>query len=62
VAGNRHQVIVIGVLVCFQAASLVARAQLGTLRVQVRAEDKPIEKANVLVVGTVQQTDALGTL
>ena len=33
----------------------------GHVRVQVRAEDKPVEKAEVLVAGAVQQTDASGT-
>ena len=57
-----RQVIVIGVLVCLQSASLVAQNQSGTLRVQVRADDKPVEKAEVLVGGgVVQQTDASGT-
>jgi outer membrane receptor for ferrienterochelin and colicins len=57
----RQQAIVIGVLVCLQAAPLVAQSQSGTLRVQVRAEDKPVEKAEVLVAGALQQTDASGT-
>jgi outer membrane receptor for ferrienterochelin and colicins len=56
-----RQVIVIGVLGCLQAASLAAQDQSGTLRVQVRAEDKPVDKAEVLVAGSGQQTDASGT-
>ena len=57
----RQQLMVVGVVVCFQAVSLVAQNQPGTIRVQVRAEDKPVEKAEVLVAGAVQQTDASGT-
>jgi outer membrane receptor for ferrienterochelin and colicins len=57
----RQQAIVIGVLVCLQPAPLAAQTQSGTLRVQVRAEDKPAEKAEVLAAGAVQQTDASGT-
>ena len=56
-----RQVIAIGVFVCLQSALLMAQSQSGTLRVQVRADDKPIEKADVRVGGMVQQTDASGT-
>jgi outer membrane receptor for ferrienterochelin and colicins len=58
----RQQLMVVGVVVCFQAVSLVAQNQPGTIRVQVRAEDKPVEKAEVLVAGAVQQTDVSGTV
>jgi outer membrane receptor for ferrienterochelin and colicins len=57
----RQQLMVVGVIVCLQAVSLVAQNQSGTIRVQVRAEDKPVEKAEVLVAGAVHQTDASGT-
>jgi outer membrane receptor for ferrienterochelin and colicins len=56
----RQSVIMIVAFVWLQAVSLVAQNQTGTLRVQVRAEDKPVEKAEVLVAGAVQQTDASG--
>src|SRR4030095_6859232 len=56
-----RQQLMVGVIVCLQAVSLVAQNQLGAIRVQVRAEDKPVEKAEVLVAGAVQQTDASGT-
>jgi outer membrane receptor for ferrienterochelin and colicins len=57
----RQSVIVVGIIVCLQAASLLAQNQSGTLRVQVRAEDKPVDKAEVLVAGVAHQTDASGT-
>src|SRR5262245_34531823 len=38
------------------------QSQTGTVRVLVRAEDKPVEKAEVLAAGVTQQTDASGTL
>jgi outer membrane receptor for ferrienterochelin and colicins len=56
-----RQLIVVSALVCFQAISLVGQNQTGTLRVQVHAEDKPAEKATVLVAGATQETDASGT-
>jgi iron complex outermembrane receptor protein len=52
---------VVSVILCFQTTSLVAQNPSGTLIVQVRAEDKPVEKAEVLVAGAVHQTDASGT-
>jgi iron complex outermembrane receptor protein len=58
----RPSIIVIGVIVCLQAVSLAAQDQSGTLRIQVRAEDKPVEKAEVLVSGGAHQTDATGTV
>jgi iron complex outermembrane receptor protein len=57
----RQQVIVIVVFVCLQAAPVVAQDQSGTIRVQVRAENKPVEKAEVLVAGAVHHTDATGS-
>jgi outer membrane receptor for ferrienterochelin and colicins len=56
-----RQQLMVGVIVCLQAVSLVAQNQSGTIRVQVRAQDKPVEKAEVLVAGAVQRTDASGT-
>jgi outer membrane receptor for ferrienterochelin and colicins len=57
----RPQVIVVIVIVCLQAATVVAQNQPGTIRVQVRAEDKPVENAEVLVAGAVHKTDASGS-
>lgn len=57
----RQQFIVVGVIVCLQAASLIAQNQSATIRVQVRAEGKPVEMAEVLAAGTVRHTDASGT-
>jgi outer membrane receptor for ferrienterochelin and colicins len=55
-----RQLIVVSVLVCLQAVSLVGQNQVGAVRVQVRAEGKPVEKAEVLVAGATQQTDGAG--
>jgi iron complex outermembrane receptor protein len=57
----RQCIIVVGIIMCLSAVSLVGQEQSGTLRVQVRAEGQPIEKAEVLVTGATQQTDASGT-
>src|SRR5688572_14604185 len=48
------------VLVLFHG-SLVAQSQTGTIRVQVRAAEQPVEGAEVVVVGTTYRTDATGT-
>ena len=48
-------------LVCLHAASAIAQNQFGDVRVQVRAQEKPVEKAVVLTAGIAQQTDASGT-
>jgi iron complex outermembrane receptor protein len=56
----RQQLTVMVVFVCLQAAPVVAQNQSGTIRVQVRAEDGPVEKAEVLAAGTVRHTDASG--
>jgi iron complex outermembrane receptor protein len=50
----------IGVLVLCQFP-IAAQGQTGTLRVQVRAAQKPIEGAEVVVAGTSIRTDASGT-
>jgi outer membrane receptor for ferrienterochelin and colicins len=47
-------------IVCLQTASLVAQNQSGSIRVQVVAEDKPLEKAQVLVFAVAYPTDASG--
>ncbi|HEY9466007.1 MAG TPA: hypothetical protein VIR54_23090, partial [Vicinamibacterales bacterium] len=47
-------------IVCLLATSLAAHGQWGTIRVQVRAEEKPVEQAEVVVGGASQYTDATG--
>ena len=47
-------------IVCLLAASLAAQGQWGTILVQVRAEEKPVEKAEVVVGGARQYTDSTG--
>jgi iron complex outermembrane receptor protein len=56
-----RQSLVVGLIVCLQAISLGAQGQPGTVRVQVRAEDRPVENAQVFVAGVAHQTDASGT-
>jgi len=57
----RLLVLTIPVLVCYATAAIGAQNQAATLRVQVRASDKPIEDAEVVVAGTTHRTDAAGT-
>ena len=57
----RLLVLVMSVLVCCRAATLTAQNQTATVRVQVRAADKPIEDAEVVVAGTTHRTDSTGT-
>ena len=62
--------LVIHVIVCLWATAVAAgpkgpalraaQSQLGTIRVQVHADDKPVEKAEVVVGGARQYTDASG--
>src|SRR5262245_50455545 len=56
----RQQLMVVGAVVSFQAATLIAQSQLGTIRLLVRALDKPVDKAEVLVAGARRETDASG--
>ena len=49
------------VLVCFSPTMMGAQNQSGTIRVQVRAAEKPVEDAEVVVAGTTHRTDATGT-
>jgi outer membrane receptor for ferrienterochelin and colicins len=49
------------VLLCFTAATLGAQNQTATVRVQVRASEKPVEGAEVVVAGTTHRTDASGS-
>jgi outer membrane receptor for ferrienterochelin and colicins len=58
----RQQFLIVGVVMCLQAATHVAQSHSGTLRVRVHAADKPIEKAEVLVAGVAHQTDASGVI
>jgi iron complex outermembrane receptor protein len=58
----RQSVIVVGIIVCLQSVSLVAQSQPSELRVQVLAEGKPVEKAEVFVAGATHQTDVTGTV
>jgi iron complex outermembrane receptor protein len=55
-----RQVIVVGALVSLQALTPVAQGTTGTVRVQVRADGKPVETAEVVVAGAAHQTDASG--
>ena len=52
---------VLVVLVCYPAATTGAQNQTATVRIQVRATEKPVQDAEVVVAGTVQRTDADGT-
>ena len=55
----RSLMFAMGVLVLCQF-SIVAQGQTGTVRVHVRAAQKPIEDAEVVVAGTSHRTDAAG--
>ena len=57
----RLLVLVMSVLVCCRAATITAQNQTATVRVHVRAADKPVEGAEVVVAGTTHRTDAAGT-
>jgi outer membrane receptor for ferrienterochelin and colicins len=52
--------IAIFVFVCFHAAGLSAQSQSGTLRIQVRAAEKPVVDAEVIVAGVTHRTDSSG--
>ncbi len=49
------------VLVCALASTVTAQNQTGTVRIEVRAADQPIEDAEVVVAGATYRTDASGT-
>ena len=57
----RSLVLVMSVLVCCRAPTITAQIQMATVRVHVRAADKPVEGAEVVVAGTTHRTDAAGT-
>jgi outer membrane receptor for ferrienterochelin and colicins len=58
----RSLVLTITVLVCCLPASIEAQSQTATVRVQVRASEKPIEDAEVVVASATHRTDAAGTV
>jgi outer membrane receptor for ferrienterochelin and colicins len=55
----RFLMFALGVLVCCQF-TLAAQGQTGTVRVQVRAAQKPLEDAEVILAGVGHRTDASG--
>src|SRR3954468_19257241 len=57
----RLLVLTVIVLACSLTATISAQNQSATIRVQVRASDKPVEDAEVIVAGTTLRTDATGT-
>jgi hypothetical protein len=57
----RSLLLMIGVLVCYPALTFRAQNQTATVRVQVRASEKPVEDAEVVVAGTTHRTDAGGS-
>jgi len=56
----RSLVLVMSVLVCCRA-TITAQNQTATVRVHVRADDKPVEGAEVVVAGATHPTDSTGT-
>jgi len=57
----RSLVLAMSVLVSLQASIFAAQNQTGTIRVQVRAAQKPVENAEVVVAGATYRTDSTGT-
>ena len=57
----RSLMLIIAVLVSYPTATIGAQNQTVTVRVQVRASEKPVEDAEVVVAGTTHRTDAAGT-
>ena len=57
----RSVVLMISVLVSYPTATIGDQSQTATVRIQVRAADKPVEDAEVVVAGRTQQTGADGT-
>jgi hypothetical protein len=57
----RSLMLMISVLFCDPTATIGAHNQTATVRVQVRASEKPVEDAEVVVAGTTHRTDAAGT-
>ena len=56
-----REFLIISVLVCLHA-TLAAQSQTATIRVLVRAADKPVVAAEVRVAGATHQTDASGSV
>jgi hypothetical protein len=56
----RFMVLTITLLVCFLPAAIGAESQTATVRVQVRAGEKPVENAEVVVAGATHRTDVAG--
>ena len=48
-------------LVCSSTGTIGAQSQTATVRVQVRAAEKPVEGAEIVVAGATHRTDAAGT-
>jgi outer membrane receptor for ferrienterochelin and colicins len=57
----RLLVLTMAALIGFSPTAIGAQNQTATVRVQVRASEKPVEDAEVIVAGTTQRTDAAGT-
>jgi outer membrane receptor for ferrienterochelin and colicins len=55
------QLLVVAAIVSFGGTSLAAQDQLVTIRVEVRAEGNPVEKAEVVIGDATRHTDASGT-
>src|SRR5262245_19005180 len=56
----RSLTLTIMVLVCLSPVTFGAQNQTATVHVQVRASEKPVEDAEVVVAGTTHRTDAAG--
>ena len=57
----RLLMLTITVLVCSPPVTFGAQNQTATVRVQVRASEKPVEDAEVVIAGTIHRTDSAGT-
>ena len=57
----RLLVLTLAGIVCLSPATIEAQNQAATVRVQVRAAEKPVQDAEVVVAGTTHRTDAAGT-
>jgi outer membrane receptor for ferrienterochelin and colicins len=58
----RQPFLVAYVLICVCVSPLAGRQQAATIRVEVRAADKPVENAEILVAGSRRLTDRAGRL
>lgn len=56
----RSLLLAISVFVFFEASTIAAQNPAATIRVQVRASEKPVEDAEVVVAGATHHTDAAG--